>query len=314
MITYRITPYSTDGLVALAGQCLAGVISHGEDLTIRQNDAPAVAADLHDLIGDPAAEPATLGKLGLLNQMRQAVVPARVARREAWQAGRDFNAKAIDYLKLHLGRRWNLRWTAAGLNKGSLRLPYDPRALLLSIRAYFQQNPTHEMAAMDLTAAEAHALAVAIDAALLAEAQAEAARDAASRACSKAVEALRRRIVGLRYELRQKLGSEDMRWRAFGFARPVDTRIPQKVSEVSLRPGGTSGEIIAEWPPAKGAENYRVLYQLESVDEEPVEVGLFTGRLALIPNLPTGHLVTISITARNPAGETLPFSRTIVVT
>jgi hypothetical protein len=314
MIIHRTIPYSVDALIALAGQCLQEVTNHGASLTIKQNDAEAVAADLFDLAGNPGSGSATPGKRALLNQLRQAVVPAQVARREAWQAGRDFNARAIDYLKLHLGRKWNPQWTAVGLNKGSLRLPYDPRGLLRAIRAYFQNNPTHEMPALGLTAAEAHARSQQIDATLVAEAQAMHARDVAKRQYMKAVEALRKRIVGLRYELRQKLSSEDMRWRAFGFARPVDSRIPEKVERLTLKPSATPGELIAKWPAAKRADSYRVTRQVEGVDESSVEVGIITGTMCLIQNLPTGSPVTISITARNPAGETLPFSRTITVT
>jgi len=50
-----------------------------------------------------------------------------------------------------------------------------------------------------------------------------------------------------------------------------------------------------------------------TVDEEPVEVGLFTDRFVGINGLPSGKSVLVTVTARNEAGETLPTSRTIAI-
>jgi hypothetical protein len=49
------------------------------------------------------------------------------------------------------------------------------------------------------------------------------------------------------------------------------------------------------------------------VDPEPVEVGLFSDRTVIIGGLPSGTSVIVSVTARNPAGETLPTNATIIV-
>ena len=61
------------------------------------------------------------------------------------------------------------------------------------------------------------------------------------------------------------------------------------------------------------AENYRVTRQVQTVDTEPVEVGLFTDRTVIIAGLPSGKSVIVSVTARNPAGETLTTNSTILV-
>jgi hypothetical protein len=60
-------------------------------------------------------------------------------------------------------------------------------------------------------------------------------------------------------------------------------------------------------------ENYRVLRQVQTVDVEPVEVELFSDRTVIINGLPSGKTVIVSVTARNPAGEALPTSSTILV-
>ena len=108
-------------------------------------------------------------------------------------------------------------------------------------------------------------------------------------------------------------GDDDPRWVEFGFARPIDRRTPPAVTGLVLRPGGVPGEIIAEWEPSVGATNYRVVRQVLTVDSDPVEVGLFTDRLVAISGLPIGQSVTVSVTARNQVGETLPTNSVIVV-
>jgi hypothetical protein len=82
---------------------------------------------------------------------------------------------------------------------------------------------------------------------------------------------------------------------------------------LTVRAGTVTGEIIVQWPAAVGAENYRVLRQVQTVDEQPVEVGLFSDRTVIISGLPSGETVIVSVTARNPAGETLPTNSTILV-
>jgi hypothetical protein len=171
-------------------------------------------------------------------------------------------------------------------------------------------NAEQEVASIGVTAAEADTLAAAITQATLDESNAAAARSEARKARDAAFVKLRARLVGLRAELLQLLDSDDSLWRVFGFARPIDRRTPKPVSEVTARAGTIPGEIIVEWPAAVGAENYRVLRQVDTVDSEPIEVGIFTDRIAIIQDLPVGKAVTISVSARNPAGET---STTMVV-
>jgi hypothetical protein len=189
---------------------------------------------------------------------------------------------------------------AAGFTSGSLQLPRDPKSLLLEFRAYFALNTAHESASNGVTAAQANTLALAIDAAFLAEAQANTARDAAVEARDASFNRLRSRIVGLRGELEQILEPDDMRWRTFGFARPIDRRIPKLVTGLTVRAGTVAGEIIVEWDPAIGAENYRVLRQVQTVDLAPVEVGLFSDRTVIINGLPSGKTVIVSVTAAIP--------------
>jgi hypothetical protein len=297
----------------LAAQCFHAAADCEDEVDLKQNRAAAIAGDYHDLVGLPGSDPANAGKQGELNQRRIAEIEAGDARRDAIEAGRKFNERAIDHLKSHFGRRWNPRWQSAGFNRGSLALPKNPMSLLLELRDYFKLNPEHEVAAIGVTAAQADGLAAAIAQAGLDESMAAEARSKARKARDAAFMQLRTRLVGLRAELQQLLDSDDPRWRLFGFARPIDRRTPQPVDDLTLRPGAAPDEIIVEWPAAVGADNYRVLRQVDTVDPEPIEVGIFTDGLAIIRNLPGGKIITVSVTARNPKGETAATTQAISI-
>jgi hypothetical protein len=304
-IVYSI-PRTIPGTKSLGSKCAAAAAEHEEEVGLKQNRASVIATEFYDLVGEPNTDAATAGKEAMLNQARHAELKAAQIRREAVAAGRKFNERAIDHLKAHLGRRWNPRWQGAGFTRGSLALPKDPFSLLLELRAYFSLNAEEEVASTGVTAARADELAAAISKAIMDELMAAAARGEARKARDAAFRKLRERLVGLRAELLQLLEADDMRWRTFGFARPIDRRKPKPVSEVKLRPGSAAGEVIVEWPVAVGAENYRVMRQVETVDPEPVEVGIFSDRVAILGNLPAGERVTVSVSARNPSGETAP--------
>ena len=71
--------------------------------------------------------------------------------------------------------------------------------------------------------------------------------------------------------------------------------------------------MIAERLPSAGAINYRVSRQISGVNNDPVEIGLGAETEKIIGDLPVGAIVTIFVTARNDAGETLPTQKDIVV-
>jgi hypothetical protein len=305
-------PNTKKGIVLLGAPALAGATMHGAALIITHNDAPKIAANYYDVVGQPGAG-LSAGKQGQLNQKRIAVTEAEDFRRQKIAAGLVFCGNAVDYLKEALGRTWNPRWQAAGFTRGSLAMPANPLPLLFDLRAYFLANTAQELPAKDLTAAEADALITAIENADSDLNRARSARKAAAEACDEALAALRRRLVGLRTEIDQILSDDDPRWLDFGFSRPVDRRIPKGVNGLTVRPGGVAGEIIVEWEPSVGAANYRVSREVLTVDAEPVEVGLFSDRMVVISGLPAGKTVRVSVTARNEAGETLPVSSLITI-
>jgi hypothetical protein len=313
MTTTTKVPRSDDQMVVLGHHCVTAASDLAAEVDLKQNPSPVIAANLYDYVGLPGTDPATAGKQGAFNQKRIAVTAAANLRRAAVQEGRDFNAKAVDHLKVFLGRRWNPRWQSIGFTNGSIALPRDPMPLLLKLRPHFIANPTHELATEDITAAKANSLTLAINAAFNAESTAVAARDAARDARDLSAAKLRARLVGLRSELEQLLADDDHRWRRFGFSRPIDRHIPAVVTGLTLRPGGIPGEVIVEWQPSIGAESYRVLRLIQTIDASPLEVGLFNEPVTIISGVPSGKTVVVSVSARNEAGETLPTSASLLV-
>ncbi len=72
-----------------------------------------------------------------------------------------FIMAARDVLKPRLGPRWSTAWNAAGFINQSLEVPGTlgrRMELLKSLELYFTANPTHEVAALNITAVRATAL------------------------------------------------------------------------------------------------------------------------------------------------------------
>jgi hypothetical protein len=124
---------------------------------------------------------------------------------------------------------------------------------------------------------------------------------------------VQQRLSALQEELSRLLSPADDRWYEFGFKRPVDGSLPDRVEGLVLRTGGIPGEVIAEWETSSLAENYRVTKQVRDVDAEPVMVALVSDNDAIIRGLPSGATVAIRVSARNSAGETQATEATIVL-
>ena len=69
---------------------------------------------------------------------------------------------------------------------------------------------------------------------------------------------------------------------------------------------GRSGTVLVQWKSSPRAGNYRVCWKLPGEDAAFTDAGLFADRAANLANLPPGTTITVQVTARNRAGETLP--------
>jgi hypothetical protein len=317
MTSINAIPKTLDGLEVGAKRAEAGARTHGLAVGIKQNTAIEIQFDKEFAFGKPqdplSPDPnAPIGKRAEYAQARSNAADARFALREALEIGRAFCVQATDILKPQLGRRWNSKWQAAGFTGGSLRQPADPAPRLGLFRAYFRLHPEHENAPLNITAAQADVVLAAIDSKQSMSDTASALEAMAKQERDGAMQKLRRRLSALRYELGLLLEDEDPRWYHFGFNRPIDGRIPAIVEGLVVQTAGP-GALRVRWEPSALADNYRVMRSVRNVDPEPVEVGLFADPQTVISNLPSGATVTILVSARNGAGETLPTEAQAVV-
>jgi hypothetical protein len=303
-------PRSKGGLVILTTRIHAGLVSSGTEAGITYNDAATFATDLHAVTGPPGA--AEQGLLARFDAAKAATAAAYAANEITIDDGHEFASKAIALFKTSLGNRWNSQWQAVGFTGGSLAIPANPLALLVSIRAYLRANPTKESVEFNVSAAQAEVRLNAITAARSGVDAARAAQSAASAASSAALDQLRKRASAFRKELSLLLEDDDALWYRFGFPRPVDGHIPAPVSELVLR-AAVPGEVIAEWERSALADNYRVSRQVQGVDPQPIALGLVSDPLTIIRGLPSGSTVIVSVTARNASGETQPVNASITV-
>jgi hypothetical protein len=313
MNTSNSIPKGRVALINQARVALTGAIAFGADAELQQNTAPRIAAEFHDVVGDPAS-PLVLGKQPRFAGQLVVVKKANAAKRAAIAAGREFCRLAINLLRPALGNEWNTAWKAAGFAQPSLALPRQPAVLLDALGSYFAMNPARENAQANVTAGEARARAAAIDAAILAAATAKAQRVVYKRERDAALKKLRKRLSGLRAELAQLLEPEDGRWYKFGFRRPADGRQPVPVAEITLTPAGP-GTVLVAWPTSARAESYRVTWKLESAAEnEPTTDGcLSADEQCALTALPSGETIVVAVSARNSAGETSAIEASIVV-
>jgi hypothetical protein len=305
------TPTSTGPLIAQGARAQSGLEQLGATVNTLHNTPSSFGPVLYAFAGrkaDPTATPPVAPIQGAQSRYVEARAEHAMKRgelRAAVAGGRAFMAHAVDTLKKPLGRRWNSQWAAVGFTNGSLELSTDPLPALGFLAEYWRAHADREIPALELTAKKAEEARTAIVAGQTAAAMARVAEASAKQARDIAKKALQKKIASLRGELGSLLTPDDPRWYAFGFRRPIDRGTPDLVEEVDLRLAG-AGEVIAEWPKARLAENYRVAWKVTGSAEPPTQVGLVIDPRAVITGLPRGVSITVIVTARNGAGESAP--------
>lgn len=305
-------PQTYSGIVPLAVKALAGSISLGATIDLQHHTNVEIAADLYDLIGNPAT-PAIPGKQATLNTRKQALKDAYTTARAASAAGREYCRLGISLLKTVLGTTHSSAWTNAGFLAPNLQIKKSPVAMLIQFRQYFEANAARENAAAGVTAVQAQARLTAIQNADLAVAAAKAAKLGATRIRDLALRSLQKRMSGLRAELEQLLDSLDGQWLEFGFRLPGGGQIPAEVEGLILT-AGLPGTVLVEWQAASLADNYRVTWRPSSAEPgTETDAGLFSDLQTLLVGLPSAVPIIVGVSARNSTGETSATSATITV-
>ena len=65
-----------------------------------------------------------------------------------------------------------------------------------------------------------------------------------------------------------------------------------------------SGTALATWATSARALDYRASWKPAASSDPAIEVGLFAEAQAIIPSLPSGVPIVVSVSARNASGET----------
>lgn len=216
----------------------------------------------------------------------------------------DFCFKARDLLRVYCGRDWCVAWQATGF-EDNLAVPRsyeDLRELLVALNNYFILNPTHENAAVGITAALASTRAVALKAAHDAIRTRWTLVDTKLIARDAAVAALRKRLSGLCKELSQRFEDMDPRWNEFGFNRPGAPTTPEVPQEVTVTPIPESRLEVA-CAPSPNATRYRFYYQRPIVDPAPIFAGTAEDPLFIITGLTAGQVYQVYVSAANDGAE-----------
>jgi hypothetical protein len=182
--------------------------------------------------------------------------------------------------------------------------------VLQGLKTHFTDNPTHENAALNVTAARATTLLTNLNNARADVNQQKSKVRELMNTRDVLVHSLRRDLRVLLGELRVKLDPLAPKWEEFGFKRPGAMEIPEvpeNVIVVSLVADGVS----VKWDAAERAQNYRVWKKVIGVDEDFVAVGTVSDLDHIIAGLPSGATVQIAVSATNTGGES---ARSAVVT
>lgn len=294
-----------ESLVPSLEDAADGAHQHEAAIGLKQNKEVNIRADLTALTGTPAIP----GLKALWNAAKAAKTAMTAALRSVQSNGRTLAMTCIGTLKPVLGQQWNSAWNAAGFTDGSLAVPANPMVKLQQLRAYYTANPGQEVANVNgiaCTAAACEAAAQAISAAQSASNQSNTDAGTAQANLQAGIDAARKRLSGLLAELAQLIGDGDERWYAFGFDKPSDPSTPEVPENVVVTTGAAgSHSLFIDWDDARRAEGYRVKVTNAATNAQ-LAMELTQDSELTVTGLPAGANVSITITARNAAGESQP--------
>lgn len=291
-------PDLQDDLLALAEDMADGCHNHEVAIGLVHVKEANVRASITALRNAEAA-------FGTAKNDRQAAMDVLQV---ADDAATEFLSSARRVLSNFLGNRWGAAWEPTGWPDQSTGMPRSQEKrmnLCASLKIYFTNVPTQEVAAMGVTAALADAKFEAISDARDALDMKEQAQTAAKQARDAALATLRETLRLLLGEIGTVLEDDDPRWHAFGLSMPSDPDTPEPVASLTLTPG-TAGIVVARWPRAPRATRYRPFVQVVDVDPEFMARDPVHDLQVNLTGFTTGQTVKVYIIAANDAGQAMP--------
>lgn len=234
-------PQQLELMFALAEDMADGLAVHGNAAGVQQNTEARMRADLAAArTGETAFDAARQSK-------RDAVAAQNIADSN----GKGFIGTAVGVLKNFLGTSWSESWEPAGFRQGTISAPSVMAArqtLLADLQDYFASHAAQEVAALNVTAAQAGTLFTALSSARAAVNLALADVGEKKVIRDLAVQTLYRRMRGLADELGQLLDDNDPRWPAFGLVAPGASETPDSPDSLVAILGTEPGMFISTGP------------------------------------------------------------------
>ena len=284
-------PGTTSQFIQLGNNMLAGLKALGTTLKITQITPAQFQTDLTAFVNaDNAFNAARSARQGASDQ-----VIGTVAEIGEWLG------VVRGVLTGHFGARWNTMWAQAGFTNHSTAVPAKSDArigLAASLGAFFTENPSYEVAGMEVTAAKALALGSAVQAATQTLATAEVTLSTIGQTWDGASAALAQKMRGLIKLLEVTLTRDDPRWLAFGLKMPATNSTPGRPQNLAAHLDG-SAAMVVQCDPQPLATRYRWRTRIVGAQTEFELAASTTDPMASIREVSPGQTVEILVQAVN---------------
>ena len=287
----NIVPTSSGPLIQLGRDSLAGLTSLGSTLKITILTPTQLQTDLNAFI---AAD-------NSYNAGRSAQQTAS----NAFHAGDDAIAMWLSVVRGVLvnsfGRRWNTQWAQAGYVNNTTAVPRnaeDRMALCARVTAFFTANPSYEVAALDVTAAEGTSLETTAQTTRQTWSHSTQALNTIGDTWNTADTTLTDDLWSLIKVLQATLDGDDPRWLAFGLQMPDSIQTPGKPVNVTAHTDET-GAIIVQCNEVSKATRYRWRTMLVGLQSQYVLAASGTEAMAALTGYAPGQMVQIIVQAVN---------------
>ncbi len=247
----NLIPPAIGAFIQFAIKLCQGIIAKGTQVPITLVTAPAMQAHI-----DACAT--AEDNFGIA---RQAVKDAYAILNPANKDLLGWLNTARPMLVTHFGYRWSADWAAAGFVNNSTAIPRritDRLAVARAIIAFLTLNPTFEMPAIGLTAANGDYLRGAVqDAQQTVNDKEQALKDSNDLIRQPARDALLTDVRAVIKNLGGKLKPNNPLWLAFGLEMPATNTTPGKPAGLIAQPDLTTGAIILTCDPLPYGERFR---------------------------------------------------------
>jgi hypothetical protein len=204
------------------------------------------------------------------------------------------------------GDHWNTMWAQAGFVQPSIGIPrrlQDRIALALKLAQFFTDNPSYEVASMDVTAAKGTAVRGAVIKAQDPLQTANVDLKTASGVLNTAQQALVDNMRFLIKILTGTLGKDDPRWEAFGLNIPGTNTTP--AAPTGLRATVMDSEVLLECDATPLATRYRYRRKIVGVDAQYVLVASSLTPMAVLEGGAAGMTMEFIAQAVNGGSQSV---------